>query len=52
MANWIPLWLHKLSSPPVFYRFAGSLRPWAIALALVLWFSRPPFGSAGGGMGH
>ena len=36
MANWIPLWLHKLSSPPMFYRFAGALRPWAIALALVL----------------
>lgn len=36
MANWIPLWLHKLSSPPAFYRFAGAVRPWAIGLALVL----------------
>jgi heme exporter protein C len=36
MSNWIPLWLHKLSSPPVFYRFAGTLRPWAIAFALIL----------------
>jgi heme exporter protein C len=36
MAKWIPLWLHKLSSPPVFYGFAGKLRPWAIALALIL----------------
>jgi heme exporter protein C len=35
MAKWIPLWLHKLSSPPVFYGFAGKLRPWAIALALI-----------------
>ncbi len=35
MSNWIPLWLHKLSSPPTFYRFAGALRPWALALALV-----------------
>src|SRR3546814_2117056 len=36
MANWIPLWLHKLSSPPMFYRFAGTLQPWAMALALLL----------------
>ena len=38
MANgsWIPLWLHKLSSPPIFYRFAGLLRPWAYAIAIVL----------------
>ncbi|HEY3520953.1 MAG TPA: heme ABC transporter permease, partial [Rhodanobacteraceae bacterium] len=28
MVKIIPLWLHKLSSPPVFYRFAGALRPW------------------------
>ena len=35
MSNWIPLWLHKLGSPPTFYRFAGALRPWAMALALL-----------------
>ena len=35
MANWIPLWLHRLSSPPTFYRFAGTLRPWAMGLAIV-----------------
>jgi heme exporter protein C len=35
MANWIPLWLHKLGSPPLFYRFAGAVRPWALALALI-----------------
>jgi hypothetical protein len=23
MTHWIPLWLHRLSSPPTFYRFAG-----------------------------
>jgi len=32
----IPLWLHKLSSPPVFYRFAGALRPWLLWSALIL----------------
>ncbi len=32
----IPLWLHKLSSPPVFYRFAGALRPWLFWSALIL----------------
>ncbi len=36
MANWIPLWLHRLSSPPTFYRFAGTLRPWAMGLTIVL----------------
>lgn len=36
MADWIPLWLHKLGSPPTFYRFAGALQPWAMALALLL----------------
>lgn len=36
MAKWIPLWLHKLSSPPTFYRFAGVVRPWALGLALLL----------------
>ena len=35
MSNWIPLWLHKLGSPPTFYRFAGTLRPWAMVLALL-----------------
>ena len=35
MASWIPLWLHKLGSPPTFYRFAGVLRPWMLALALL-----------------
>jgi|SRR6185437_83652 len=34
--NIIPLWLHKLSSPPVFYRFAGALRPWFLWSALIL----------------
>jgi heme exporter protein C len=34
MSKWIPLWLHKLGSPPIFYRFAGTLRPWFLALAL------------------
>src|SRR6188768_2602589 len=36
MANWVPLWLHRLGSPPVFYRFAGAVRPWAFGLALLL----------------
>ncbi|HKR76830.1 MAG TPA: heme ABC transporter permease [Rhodanobacter sp.] len=36
MAKWIPLWLHKLGSPPTFYRFAGAVRPWAMGLALLL----------------
>ena len=36
MANWIPLWVHKLSSPPNFYRFAGAVRPWALGFALLL----------------
>ena len=36
MANWVPLWLHRLGSPPVFYRFAGTVRPWAFGLALLL----------------
>lgn len=36
MSSWIPLWLHKLGSPPTFYRFAGALRPWMLALALAL----------------
>ena len=36
MSTWIPLWLHKLGSPPTFYRFAGAVRPWAMGLALLL----------------
>ena len=36
MSSWIPLWLHKLGSPPTFYRFAGKLRPWMLGLAIVL----------------
>ncbi|MCC4616761.1 heme ABC transporter permease CcmC [Xanthomonas campestris pv. asclepiadis] len=36
MAKWIPLWLHRLSSPPTFYRVAGRVRPWALGLALLL----------------
>jgi heme exporter protein C len=36
MSSWIPLWLHKLGSPPIFYRFAGTLRPWMYVLALLL----------------
>ncbi|MBB3228406.1 heme exporter protein C [Luteibacter sp. Sphag1AF] len=35
MANWVPLWLHKLGSPPIFYRFAGIVRPWALTLAIL-----------------
>jgi heme exporter protein C len=33
--NTLTLWFHKLGSPPTFYRFAGALRPWLLALALV-----------------
>ncbi|TAL72488.1 MAG: heme ABC transporter permease [Rhodanobacter sp.] len=36
MSTWIPLWMHKLASPPTFYRVAGAIRPWALALALLL----------------
>ncbi|HET7300198.1 MAG TPA: heme ABC transporter permease [Oleiagrimonas sp.] len=35
MANWVPLWLHRLSAPPTFYRFAGKLRPWCFWLAII-----------------
>jgi heme exporter protein C len=34
--NLIPLWLHRLGSPPTFYRFAGRVQPWCLGLALVL----------------
>ncbi|WLA06872.1 heme ABC transporter permease [Xanthomonas translucens] len=36
MAKWIPQWLHRLSSPPTFYRVAGAIRPWALGTALLL----------------
>ncbi|HVC17845.1 MAG TPA: heme ABC transporter permease [Rhodanobacter sp.] len=36
MSNWIPLWVHKLGSPPTFYRFAGIVMPWMMALALLV----------------
>lgn len=33
----IPTWLHRLASPPVAYRFAGTLQPWlALASAALL----------------
>ncbi|HET6631151.1 MAG TPA: heme ABC transporter permease [Rhodanobacteraceae bacterium] len=34
--NTLTLWFHKLGSPPTFYRFATVLRPWLLALALLL----------------
>ena len=34
--NIISIWFHKLGSPPTFYRFAGILRPWLLALAILL----------------
>ncbi|MGH8164357.1 MAG: heme ABC transporter permease [Rhodanobacteraceae bacterium] len=33
--SYLPHWMHKLGSPPTFYRFAGALRPWLMAAALV-----------------
>ncbi len=36
MTDWVPHWLHRLSSPPTFYRFAGRLWPWAMGAALLL----------------
>ena len=36
MTDWVPRWLHRLSSPPTFYRFAGAVWPWAMVLAVVL----------------
>jgi heme exporter protein C len=33
--KWIPHWMHELSSPPTFYRFAGVMRPWFMVLALL-----------------
>jgi heme exporter protein C len=32
----IPNWLHRLASPPTFYRFAGRLQPWLTVLTVVL----------------
>ncbi|MEO6967883.1 MAG: heme ABC transporter permease [Rhodanobacteraceae bacterium] len=32
----IPLWLHKLGSPPIFFRFASALRPWLLIPAVIL----------------
>ncbi len=32
----IPHWMHRLGSPPIFYRFAGALRPWLFSGALIL----------------
>src|ERR1700758_1425859 len=29
-------WLHRLASPPSFYRFADALAPWLYAVALLL----------------
>ncbi len=33
--SYIPHFMHRLSSPPTFYRFAGALRPWLMAAALI-----------------
>ncbi|HJR14329.1 MAG TPA: cytochrome c biogenesis protein CcsA, partial [Rhodanobacteraceae bacterium] len=33
--SYLPHWVHWLGSPPNFYRFAGALRPWLMAVALV-----------------
>ena len=35
-SSWIPHWLHRLGSPPVFDRFAAWLRPWLLWPALLL----------------
>lgn len=32
----IPQWMHRLASPPLFYRFAGRLLPWLAAASLAL----------------
>ncbi|MBS0431390.1 MAG: heme ABC transporter permease [Proteobacteria bacterium] len=34
--SYLPHWMHLLGSPPVFYRFAGTLRPWLFWSALLL----------------
>jgi heme exporter protein C len=33
---WIPNWMHRLASPPVFYAFAGRLQPWLWAASAAL----------------
>ena len=33
--SYVPHFIHWLGSPPNFYRFAGALRPWLMAAALV-----------------
>ncbi|HKZ12012.1 MAG TPA: heme ABC transporter permease [Rhodanobacteraceae bacterium] len=33
--SYLPHWMHWLGSPPNFYRFAGTLRPWLMAVALI-----------------
>ncbi|HET7561204.1 MAG TPA: heme ABC transporter permease [Rhodanobacteraceae bacterium] len=33
--SYLPHWMHWLGSPPNFYRFAGKLRPWLLAAAIV-----------------
>ncbi len=33
--NPVLLWFHKLGSPPYFYRFAGRLQPWLLALTVL-----------------
>jgi heme exporter protein C len=32
----LPIWFHRLGSPPTFYRFAGRLMPWCYGLAALL----------------
>ena len=32
----LPLWFHRLGSPPTFYAFAGRVMPWCYALAALL----------------
>jgi heme exporter protein C len=36
MALWIPQWLHRLASPPHFFRVAGALRRWLLWPSLLL----------------
>ncbi len=32
--NVLTLWFHRLSSPPIFYRFAGRVLPWLVGLCI------------------
>ncbi len=32
----LPVWFHRLGSPPTFYRFAGKLMPWCYGLAALI----------------